>query len=127
LPVTGITFPQGRAYSEHLGKEICQLVPKIATTEVSIDLRGNKTFVDPSQNDYADTLAAAYSARPFHLPTVSTPLDWKEVKQGLDPSTFTIHTIEGRIQKKGDLFKEVLKKRWAEQNILHLKKINVES
>ena len=125
LPVTGITFLQARAYSEHLGKEICDLIPKIATTEVSIDLRGNKTFIDPSQNDYADTLAAVYSARPYHLPTVSTPLDWKEVKQGLDPSMFTIHTIEKRIQKKGDLFEEVLNKRWAKQNIIRLRKINV--
>ena len=126
LPVAGITFPQARAYSQHLGKEICQLVPTIATTEVSIHLRGNKTFVDPSQNDYADTLAAVYSARPFRLPTVSTPLDWKEVKRGLDPSLFTIYTIEDRIHKKGDLFKEVLNKRWAEQNMIRLKKINVE-
>ena len=126
LPVTGITFPQARAYSEHLGKQICELAPAIATTEVSIDLRGNKTFVDPSQNDYADTLAAVYSARPYHLPTVSTPLDWKEVKQGMDPSTFTIHTIEKRLHKKGDLFKEVLDKRWAEQNIIRLRNIKVD-
>jgi len=126
LPVSGITFPQARAYSEYLGKEICKLVPDIATTEVSIDLRGNKTFVDPSQNDYADTLAAVYSARPYHIPSVSTPLDWKEVKQGLDPSLFTIHTIEERIHKKGDLFKEVLNKKWADQNIVRLRKIDVE-
>jgi len=126
LPVTGITFPQARAYSQHLGKEICELVPTIATTEVSIHLRGNKTFVDPSQNDYADTLAAVYSARPYHLPTVSTPLDWKEVNQNLDPSMFTIHTIDKRIHKKGDLFKEVLNKKWAEQNIVRLKNIHVE-
>jgi bifunctional non-homologous end joining protein LigD len=126
MPTTGITFPQARAYSEQLGKEIFELVPDIATTEVSIDLRGNKTFIDPSQNDYADTLAAVYSARPYRLPTVSTPLDWKEVKPGLDPLQFTIHTIEKRIYKKGDLFKEVLNKRWGEQNIIRLKKINVE-
>jgi bifunctional non-homologous end joining protein LigD len=53
-------------------------------------------------------------------------LDWKEVKQGLDPLQFTIHTIKKRIHKKGDLFKEVLNKKWAEQNINRLKKIDVE-
>ena len=43
------------------------------------------TFPDPSQNDEADTIASAYSVRPFHIPTVSTPMEWKEVKPGLDP------------------------------------------
>ena len=108
LPVSGIDNAGARRYSELLGKEIHQLVPKISTIQISKDLRGNKVLIDPSQNDYADTLASAYSVRPYHIPTVSTPLEWKEVKKGLDPSKFTIQTIHGRIKKKGDLFIEVL-------------------
>jgi bifunctional non-homologous end joining protein LigD len=61
-------------------------------------------FIDPSQNDYTDTLAAVYSARSFHLPTVSTPLDWKEITSKLNPQDFTIETIVPRIKKKGELF-----------------------
>ena len=53
---------------------------------------------DPSQNDYADTIAAPYSIRPYHIPTVSTPLEWKEVNEGLSH----------RVKKKGDLFKPLL-------------------
>ena len=100
IPVTGIDFPQARNFSERLGEEIQALVPDISTTTVSINQRGDKVFIDPSQNDYADTLAAPYSARPYHLPTVSTPLDWKEIKTSLDPEAFTIDTIPGRIRKR---------------------------
>jgi bifunctional non-homologous end joining protein LigD len=41
---------------------------------------------------------------PHRLPTVSTPLDWKEVKPGLDPTQFTIDTMMAEDQKKGRSF-----------------------
>ena len=83
------------------------LVPKITTIEVSIDHRGNKLFVDFSQNDEADTLASAYSVRPSKKPIVSTPLDWNELTENLSADQFTIDTIIDRIKVKGDLFKGI--------------------
>jgi bifunctional non-homologous end joining protein LigD len=121
IPVNGIDNSFCRRYSELLGEEIHSLVPKISTIQISKDLRGNKVLIDPSQNDYADTLASAYSVRPYHIPTVSTPLDWKEIKTGLKPSDFTIETIHKRIDKKGDIFFDALNKKWGIQNIKHLK------
>jgi len=123
IPITGIDFAAARNYSEKLGAEIDELTSSISTTQVSISLRGDKVFIDPSQNDYADTLAAPYSARPHRLPTVSTPLDWKEVKPGLDPTQFTIDTMMARIKKKGDLFKGVLDKNNQHKNSKAIKKI----
>jgi bifunctional non-homologous end joining protein LigD len=72
--------------------------------------------VDPNQNDYADTVAAPYSARPAKLPMVSTPLEWKEVNRRLDPTAFTIKTILKRLEKKGDLFEGVFNKTIAKKN-----------
>ena len=54
------------------------------------------------------SIACVYSLRPKKGATVSTPLDWSEVKKGLSPQQFTIHTIEERIKKKGDLFAPML-------------------
>ena len=93
IPCSGFTFPEARRLSETLGRKIHQFVPEITTTEVSIKKRGTKLFIDPSQNDEADTLAAAYSVRPYRIPTVSTPLEWKEIKTGLDPHAFTIYIL----------------------------------
>jgi bifunctional non-homologous end joining protein LigD len=123
LPCSGITFPQARSISEYLCNEIATKVPRIATTEVSVSRRGKKLFVDPSQNDYADTLACAYSVRPSHKPTVSTPLEWNEINEELDPSAFTIETILQRLESKGDLFKELFNKKWRTANTRMLKKV----
>jgi bifunctional non-homologous end joining protein LigD len=116
LPCTGFTFPQARTIAESLCKEIHLLVPDITTTEVTISKRGDKLYIDPNQNDEADTVAAPYSVRPNKIPTVSTPLDWKEVNKSLYPSQFTIHNIADRIEKKGDLFVKALDKKIAAAN-----------
>jgi len=108
VPCQGFDFPKARTLAESICELVCKEVPDIATTEVSIAHRGNKLFVDPSQNDYADTLACAYSVRPYKHPTVSTPLEWKEVKDTLDPSKFTMVTVPERLEKKDDLFKDLL-------------------
>lgn len=108
LPAQGFSFPQVRTIAETICKEVEKLVPDITTTDVMIDNRGNKLYIDPNQNDYADTVASAYSVRPFHLPTVSTPLEWKEVNSRLDSHEFTINSIIKRLEKKGDLFANVL-------------------
>ncbi len=75
---------------------------------MSISKRGNKLYLDPNQNDEADTVAAPYCVRPYQLPLVSTPLEWKELNSRLDPTLFNIYTIAARIKKKGELFKDVL-------------------
>jgi bifunctional non-homologous end joining protein LigD len=120
IPVSGFNFQQARNISEKLGEQIQKLVPKISTQQISISLRGNKVFIDPSQNDYADTLASVYSVRPHKIPAVSAPLEWKEIKAGLHPSAFTIDTMLKRIKKKGDLFRGVLDPVIAKKNSVNL-------
>lgn len=115
-----IVFGDSRKIAEKICTEIHELVPDITTTNVSVSSRGNRLYIDPNQNDYADRVAAAYCARAWHLPTVSTPLDWKEVTSKLSPSEFTIKTIPKRLEKKGHLFKDILDKkiRISNSNIL---------
>jgi bifunctional non-homologous end joining protein LigD len=123
IPVVGMNFAEARSCSELLGQKIYEMVPKISTLNVNINSRGNKLFIDYSQNDYADTLACVYSVRPSKIPTVSTPLDWKEIRTGLTPEAFTIDTILERIKRKGELFRDVLNKTPAKKNATILKKL----
>jgi bifunctional non-homologous end joining protein LigD len=116
LPCAGFTFPEARQIAENICSKIHKALPAITTTETTIDKRGNKLYIDPNQNDEADTVAAPYSVRPHHHPTVSTPLEWREVVDGLNPLHFNIATIPARIKKKGDLFIDVLNKKIAEKN-----------
>jgi bifunctional non-homologous end joining protein LigD len=108
IPCRGFSFPAARTIAGNICQEIHNLLPKIRRTTLSVSARGNKLYLDPNQNDYADTVAAPYAARPYHLPSVSTPLNWKEINSRLDPAAFTIGTILKRIKSKGDLFAGVL-------------------
>jgi bifunctional non-homologous end joining protein LigD len=123
LPSEGFNYPQSRTLAENICSLICSMVPDIATTEVEISRRGDKLFVDPSQNDYADTLACVYSVRPFKHPNVSTPLEWKEIKDMLDPGKFTMDTVPERLEKKGDLFGDMLNHEVRKSNAKVLKKM----
>lgn len=123
LPCSGFTSQQARQLAEHICTEIHRLAPEVSTTENSIAKREGKVYVDPSQNDYADTLAAPYSVRPFHTPTVSTPLEWAEINNRLNPSEFNIETIHKRIEAKGDLFLGALDKKIAQKNNKVLKRL----
>jgi bifunctional non-homologous end joining protein LigD len=121
LPCEGFTFPQARDVAEHLCKKINGLVPEITTTEVTISKRGSRLYIDPNQNDEADTVVAPYSVRPFHHPCVSTPLEWKEINDKLDPLKFNIYNTVDRIAKKGDLFAGVMDKKIAMNNSVALR------
>ena len=83
-------------------------LPDTTSLERSLSKRGPKIYIDYLQNREGQTLACAYSLRPVPGASVSTPLEWKEVTHQLHPSQFTITNIMARLQKKGDLFADVL-------------------
>jgi bifunctional non-homologous end joining protein LigD len=122
IPCRGFTYSMARSFAEHICEQIHLLVPAISTTAVSVSQRNNRVFIDPSQNDYADTIAAAYSARPYVIPAVSTPFEAKELNK-IDPHDFTIDTIFERLQKKGDLFEKLDDAKIIERNNRVLKKL----
>ena len=68
--------------------------------------RKKKIYLDYLQNAEGQTIAAPYSVRPRPGATVSTPLDWKEVNDGLDPKKFTIRNFDERL-KKADPWKDI--------------------
>ena len=84
------------------------MLPGFTSMERSLAKRGDNIYLDYLQNRTGQTLAAAYSIRPVPGATVSTPLEWKEVKPGLHPADFNFKNIFKRLEKKGDLFKPVL-------------------
>jgi bifunctional non-homologous end joining protein LigD len=103
------TYDEIRPLAELIARIVHEKMPKITSIERSPAKRRNKIYLDYLQNRYGQTIAAPYSIRPYPGATVSTPLQWKEVKKGLNPADFTIKTIWKRLEKKGDLWKPVLK------------------
>ena len=113
-----IYIPLGGKYSYEDSKEFARLVvrlvhsaiPSFTSIERATKNRKGKLYLDFLQNRAQATLAAPYAVRPKPGATVSTPLYWEEVKKGLKMKDFTIQNVPARIQKEGDLFKNVLGK-----------------
>ena len=121
LPCSAFNFPQARRIAEAICSEVRMMVPEIATMELTVSDRGSKLYLDPNQNDYADTVAAPYCVRPSRNMTVSAPLSWREVRTSLEPSQFDMHNMMKRVERKGDLFAGVLDRKIAQANDKYLR------
>lgn len=97
-----------RRFAELLATVVHQQLP--ATTSLVRDpkKRRNKIYLDFLQNRKGQTLAAPYSLRPAPGATVSTPLEWSEVRKSLDPTAFTIKNTLKRLDRVGDIWEDVL-------------------
>ena len=54
------------------------------------------------------TIASVYSMRPRGGAPVATPLRWEELREDLDPRTFTMEAVLERVERDGDLFAPLL-------------------
>jgi bifunctional non-homologous end joining protein LigD len=111
-----IYVPLGGRYTHEHAKQFAQLLthvlhrrlPEITSLVRDPAKRRGRVYLDFLQNGKGKTLAAAYSVRPVPSACVSTPLTWKEVRRGLDPSRFTIKNMAHRLLSVGDLWTGVL-------------------
>lgn len=76
-----------------LATKIAERASSIATVERPLKKRDpEKIYVDLLQNARGKAIAAPFSIRVRPGATVSTPLSWERIAQGVDPGTFTIRT-----------------------------------
>ncbi|MBC3542402.1 non-homologous end-joining DNA ligase [Rufibacter sediminis] len=101
-------FEQVKELAYALAQRVHEQLPELTSLERSPKERRNQIYIDFLQNAIGQTIAAPYCVRPRAGATVSTPLQWKEVKTGLHPSQFTIKNVPQRVQKLGDIFRPVL-------------------
>jgi bifunctional non-homologous end joining protein LigD len=105
------TFEQVRSFAELLSILVINQKPDLFTTPRTVSSRKKaKVYFDYLQISSAKTIAAPYVLRAHPGAPVSTPLDWSEVKAGLEPGQFNIHNAMDRFQRTGDLFEGVLTK-----------------
>lgn len=110
VPLENIyTYEEVRIFTEFFCRVLEKTFPHITTTERSVNKREGKMYLDYLQNIKGKTLIAPYSPRPRKGATVSCPLEWSELEQGVTPNMFTIINIPERLKRKGDLFEGVLK------------------
>ena len=59
--------------------------------------RRGRIFIDYLRNGRGATAVAAYSTRARPQPTISVPLTWEEMRQGIQPDQFTIENLRQRL------------------------------
>lgn len=111
---TPVTYDETKALSHQLAEELECEHPELVLSKMARDLRGGKVFVDWSQNDRHKTTVCVYSLRAKETPTVSTPLDWDELKSAAKKNdasrlSFLSDEVLKRVEKEGDLFEPILK------------------
>ena len=63
--------------------------------------RGDKVYFDYLQNRHGQLIVAPFSVRPLPGATVSMPLRWDEVVDGLNPKDYTILNAIERMERLG--------------------------
>jgi bifunctional non-homologous end joining protein LigD len=95
-----------------IATRVAEQHPKHATIVRWVKQRGEgRVYMDYLQNIRGKTLAGAYCVRAKDGATVSTPLDWSELEEPLDPRDFTIVTAPERFAKRGDIWGKAMKRR----------------
>ena len=87
------------AFAEAVVRRVAAAHPDELTVEHSIAARGNRVYLDPFRNGFGQTVAAPYSVRRRARAPVSTPLEWREVSEGLDPASFNLGNFSRRMRR----------------------------
>lgn len=98
------TFQETRNFVHEIGRELAK-EQKLVVSELAETKKPGKVFVDYLQNSHGRTMICPYSLRAVPDATVSTPLEWAEVKKGIKPTELNIFSV---VKRKKDPWKKIL-------------------
>jgi bifunctional non-homologous end joining protein LigD len=108
----GPTQKEVWTFAKALSKELDARHPKVITAQYKVALRPRgRVLVDYNQNAWNRTLASVYSVRPKAEATVSAPVSWKEIEQGIRIEDSTMMNVPARLARIGDLWAPLLEEK----------------
>jgi DNA ligase D len=114
------TFADVRNAALAVGREVEKRLPSLVTTAWWKEERPSAIFVDYNQNARDRTIASAWSIRPRANAPVSTPVTWDDLKAGIDPADFTVHTVPDYYAEHGDKWSSMVGAAFDLQPLLDL-------
>jgi bifunctional non-homologous end joining protein LigD len=101
------TYEDTREFAAIIAGALARQHRGLVTTEWAKSKRRG-VLIDSNQNGEGKTIASAYSVRPKPGAPVSTPLQWDEVNEKLNPSIYSMEVVLDRVRRFGDLYEGVL-------------------
>jgi bifunctional non-homologous end joining protein LigD len=94
-----MTWKQAKMFAQVVCEQMVDDAPDKYLVNMSKKQREGKIFLDYLRNDTKSTAVAPLSPRARDGATVSMPLNWPQVKSGLDPRRFTLRTVPALLKK----------------------------
>ena len=94
-----LDWPQAKLFAQTLCAQMAADSPSRYVTKMTKTLRAGKIYLDYLRNDFTSTAVAPFSPRARPGATVSMPLPWRQLRNGLDPKRYTLMTVPGLLAK----------------------------
>lgn len=95
----GVDWPTAKAFA----RDVCKVMAADAPDRYLINMakkeRTGRIFLDYFRNDRMATAVAPLSPRGRPGAPVSMPVSWTQVKNGLNPTKYTVRTVPARVKK----------------------------
>lgn len=94
-----LDWPTAKQFARDVCSQMASDSPDRYLINMSKSKRAGKIFLDYLRNDQFSTAVAPLSPRGRPHGPVSMPITWAQVKNGLDPVRYTIHTVPGLLRR----------------------------
>jgi len=94
-----VNWPDAKAFAREVCARMAADRPDRYLITMTKKDRGGRIYLDYLRNDFASSSVAPLSPRAREGAPVSMPLQWTQVRAGLDPKRFTLRTAPGLIKK----------------------------
>ena len=92
-----VDWDTAKSFTQSLADAMAKDSPDRYVSVMTKSRRRGRIFVDYLRNGRGATAVAAYSTRARPQPTISVPLTWEEMRQGIQPDQFTIENLRQRL------------------------------